>query len=91
MRQPSKRYDPKFIKAVLRKDDAILNQKLMKKIKKITKNYFGKEGEIKYGTSGHSIFFFVNDLNKVNMDGFVNKMNRLKNKADFYYKVFIKN
>jgi len=91
MRQPSKRYDPKFMKAVLRKDDAVSSEKLMKKINKIAKNYFGKKGETKYGESGRAVFFFVSDLNKGNIDSFINKMERLSDKTGFFYKVFIKN
>ena len=91
MRQSGKKYPQRFIKAVLRKNESILNQKLMKKINKIAKNYFGKKGETKYGESGRAVFFFVSDLKKGNIDSFINKMERLSDKTGFIYKVFIKN
>jgi len=34
MRQSGKKYPPRFIKEILRKNESILNKKLMKKIKK---------------------------------------------------------
>jgi len=91
MRQSGKKYPPRFIKEILRKNESVLNQKLMKKIKKIAKNYFGKKGETKYGESGRAVFFFVSDLNKGNIESFINKMERLSDKTGFFYNVFIKN
>lgn len=91
MRQPSKKYDPKFIKAVLRNNETISNEKIMKKLNKLTRSYFGKAGEIKCGESGRAIFFFISDFDRGNIESFEKKMERISNKTGFFYEVFIKN